>query len=142
MHGWHTTHLCSNWNNNKKFIYHLKMPCECQNGNKLINYFSNLLIDFFFNLKFFLSLCLIAKKMEENNLWQHHWSLVTCTSTYTTHDLQDPQVQNENSTARNKPRLKPTSHQHIFVDPKPTEEPICWEELGQIRTILASNSSD
>ena len=23
----------------------------------------------FFNLKFFLSLCLVAKKMEENNLW-------------------------------------------------------------------------
>ena len=33
-------------------------------------YFSNLRIEifFFFNLKFFLSLCLVAKKMEENNL--------------------------------------------------------------------------
>ena len=41
------------------------------------------------------------------------------------HDWQDPLVPNENSTAPNKPRLKPTSHQHFFVDPKPTEEPIC-----------------
>ena len=30
------------------------------------------------------------------------------------HDWQDPLVPNENSTAANKPRLKPTSHQHIL----------------------------
>ena len=83
IHCWHTTHLRGNWNNNKKFIYHLKMPSERLNGKKK-KLFLKFTYRIYFNLKLFLALCLVAKKMEENNLWQHHWSLVTYTYIYNT----------------------------------------------------------
>ena len=34
VHCWHTTHLHDNWNNDKNFIYHLKMSHEHVNGKK------------------------------------------------------------------------------------------------------------
>ena len=47
------------------------MPPERLNGGKK-NLFLKFTYRIFFYLKFFLRLCLVAKKMEENNLCQHH----------------------------------------------------------------------
>ena len=48
------------------------MPPKRLNGGKKNLFLKFTYRIFFFNLKFFLSLCLVAKKMEENHLCQHH----------------------------------------------------------------------
>ena len=91
IHCWHTTHLRGKLNNNKKFIYHLKMPSERLNEKKKKIYFSNLRIEFILISNYFLPSVWLPRKWRKTicdstiEAWSH-------TPTYTTHDLQDPQV--------------------------------------------------
>ena len=90
------------------------MPPECLNRGKKI-YFSNLRIEFFFFISnSFLAFVWLPRKWRKTicvntiEAWSH-------THLHIQHTIcKIHKFQNKNSTAPNKPRLKPTRHQHIL----------------------------